>query len=624
LPASPDERGLAVAGLRVDAVAAGVDIVDEVGFSVAPGSALGIVGESGSGKTTVALALLGYARPGTRVVSGGVRVDGLDMLALDEERLRSARGRLISFVPQNPATALAPSMRVGRQVEEMLELHRPGSDATAMLKAAWEGAQLPHDEEFLRRYPHQLSGGQQQRVSIAMALACEPSVVVMDEPTTGLDVITQARLLDVIRDLRSSRDAIIVYVSHDLGVVRNLVDRVAVMYGGRLVEEAQVDDLFRRPQHPYTQRLLEAVPRVRRTTTRLRGIAGSAVEPWNRPAGCPFAPRCGYRVARCDSAMPAPEPVPGAAHVVRCWRTDDVRAATLRRSAGEPSPAIALPGSAPPPSDGPLLEVRDLWATYKQRRGSGGAVRVNAVAGVSFDVAAGACLAVVGESGSGKTTLARCLAGLHAPLSGAIRFAGQPLAPLARRRDLAVRRRLQIVFQNPEASLNPTMTVGAIVRRPLRQFFSLGRAEEQQRVADLLERVRLPAEIAARMPRELSGGQQQRVSIARALAAEPDLLICDEVTSALDVSVQANLLELLAGIRASLAMAMVFISHDLAVVRSISDDVVVMRAGEIREAGPRDDLFGRPGDGYTRQLLLASPDLRDEDYPAALDAAASG
>jgi peptide/nickel transport system ATP-binding protein len=599
----------------VDAVSAGVDIVAEVGFSVAPGSALGIVGESGSGKTTLALGLLGYARPGTRLVSGSVRVGGVDLLALGEEELRAARGRLISFVPQNPSTALAPSMRVGRQVTEMLELHRPGADVTEPLRTAWEGAQLPVEEEFLRRYPHQLSGGQQQRVSIAMALACEPAVVVMDEPTTGLDVITQARLLEVIRALRSSRDAIIVYVSHDLGVVRNLVDRVAVMYGGRLVEEAAVDDLFRQPQHPYTRRLIEAVPRVGRTATRLRGIAGSAVEPWNRPAGCPFAPRCEYRSERCDAEMPPPEPVLGAQHVVRCWHVDEVRAPGLFGANGARRPA-------PTARDEPLLAVRDLHAGYRQRRAEGtrGHVWVDAVAGVSFDVQASTCLAVVGESGSGKTTLARCLAGLHPPSSGEMRFAGEPLAPLARKRDTALRRRVQIVFQNPDASLNPSTPVGAIVRRPLRQFFSLGRKQEQQRVAELLERVRLPAGIASRMPRELSGGQQQRVSIARALAAQPDLLICDEVTSALDVSVQANLLDLLDELRESLAMAMIFISHDLAVVRSISDDVIVMREGAVREAGARNDLFDEPRDGYTRELLTASPDLRDDDYPSAVSA----
>jgi peptide/nickel transport system ATP-binding protein len=610
LPPSAEAGGLVVDGLRVDAIGARVDIVSDVAFSVPPGMALGIVGESGSGKTTVAMALLGFTRPGTRLVSGAVRIGDVDLLALDDSELRARRGSLISFVPQNPSKALSPGMRVRRQLDEMQEVHRPDAVSTAeLLGAAWAGAQLPAGEEFAHRYPHQLSGGQQQRLTIAMALLCEPSVIVMDEPTTGLDVITQARLLEVIRELRARRDAIIVYVSHDLGVIRNLVDRVAVMYGGRLVEEGPVDELFREPRHPYTRRLLEAIPRVHRRGAGLRGIPGSAVEPWRRPPGCPFAPRCEFRVERCDAEMPPVELAGDRRRLVRCWRWGELVAA--------PTAVPARRAVRSSVGDSALLSVRELVAGYAARRRYRWQQRAwtPAVDGVSFDVPAGACVAVVGESGSGKTTLGRCLAGLHAPRSGEIRFDGHPLAALARKRDIANRRRIQIVFQDPDSSLNPSMTVGTIVRRPLRQFFELGPREARVRVGELLEQLHLPATMASRLPRELSGGEKQRVALARALAAKPDLLICDEVTSALDVAVQANIIELLAELRATTGMAMIFISHDLAVVRTISDEVIVMRDGGLREWAAREELFANPRDPYTRELLAAIPDLRDDDYP---------
>ena len=318
-----------VEGLRVDVIGSQFDIVDDVSFEVAPGEAIGIVGESGSGKTTVAMALLGFSRQGTAVAAGSVFADGIDLLSLDDSRLRAQRGKLISFVPQNPAKALSPAMRIGRQVAEMHEIHH-GAGGDELLEAAWEGAQLPFSREYAARYPHELSGGQMQRVAIAMALVSGPSVIVMDEPTTGLDVNTQARLLDVIRTLRAERQTTIVYVSHDLAVVRNLVDRVAVMYGGRIVEEAAVDELFHAPAHPYTRRLLEAIPRIHHRTANLRGIPGTAVEPWNRPAGCPFAPRCDYRIEPCDREMPPVDSVGDARHAVRCWAWAELRGARSR------------------------------------------------------------------------------------------------------------------------------------------------------------------------------------------------------------------------------------------------------------------------------------------------------
>jgi peptide/nickel transport system ATP-binding protein len=604
-----------VEGLRVDATDSQVDIVADVSFEVSAGEAIGLVGESGSGKTTVAMALLGFSRRGTSVVQGSVFVDGMDLLSLDDSSLRAQRGKLISFVPQNPAKALSPAMRIGRQVAEMHEIHRTGSRDDA-LAAAWGGAQLTYSPEYAARYPHELSGGQMQRVAIAMALVSEPSVIVMDEPTTGLDVNTQARLLDVIRALRSERQTTIVYVSHDLAVVRNLVDRVAVMYGGRVVEEAAVDDLFRAPAHPYTRRLLEAIPRIHHRTESLRGIPGTAVEPWNRPQGCPFAQRCEFRIDRCDTDMPPVESVGDSRHSVRCWVWRDLAA---RGRAGSERPAMVTAERLTPVAAAgqSLLTVRDLHAGYSGRRPSPWRARawVPAVSGATFDVRAGECLAVVGESGSGKTTLGRCLAGLHAPRTGEMEFVGVSLASLARERAPAIRRRIQIVFQDPDSSLNPSMTVGSLVRRPLKQFFQLSRREEMARVSELLETIRLPASMASRLPRELSGGEKQRVALARALAAQPDLLICDEVTSALDVAVQANILELLAELRAATGMGIIFITHDLAVVRAISDRVIVMHGGELRETADREELFASPRDSYTRELLAAVPDLRPDDYP---------
>jgi peptide/nickel transport system ATP-binding protein len=604
--------GLVVQGLRVESILHGVDIVSDVCFSVPAGSALGLVGESGCGKTTVSMALLGFARPGTRIAEGSVQIGGTDVLRLGETRLRRARGERMSFVPQNPAKCLSPGMRIRRQLEELAEA-KELPDADSAIRRAFEAAQLSTDASFGERYPHQLSGGQQQRVAIAMALLCEPDVIVLDEPTTGLDVITQARLLRVIRELRSSRDATIVYVSHDLGVIRNLVDRVAVMYGGYLVEEGSVEDIFGDPQHPYTRRLLEAIPRLRTKAAWPRGIPGSAVEPWNRPRGCPFVERCDYAVARCEPELPALETVRGRS--VRC-----VRWGELAREGFEAAP-LRLLERAPESFGAPhTLSVHDLTAGYGKPpsfwRRRDELATPPAVDGLSFDVPRGRCVAVVGESGSGKTTLARCVVGLHAPTSGEIRLNGEVLAPAARHRDPVLRRRIQIVFQDPDSSLNPSMTVGQIVERPLRQFFALGRGATRSRVGELLELVRLPGSFAARRPGALSGGEKQRVALARALAAEPELLICDEVTSALDVAVQASILQLLEELREVLEMSLLFISHDLAVVRTISESVIVMQSGRICEAAATESAFASPAHSYTRELQAAVPDLRPDDYPA--------
>jgi peptide/nickel transport system ATP-binding protein len=508
-------------GLTVE-LPGGRRAVEDVSIAVAPGEILGLVGESGSGKTTLALALLGYARRGCRIVAGFVEVAGAPMTGLAETEVRSRRGRVISYVPQDPALALSPSLRIRDAIGDVAREHGGGSGSgRGRVLDALERVQLPNDSVFAQRYPHELSGGQQQRVAIATALVCEPAAVVMDEPTTGLDVVTQARILEEVERLRSEHGIAVVYVSHDLAVVASIADRVAVMYGGRIVEEGETAQVITRPRHEYTRDLVAAIPRL-----------------------------------------------------------------VAARAAAERRPAI--------------LTVEGLSAAH-------GAATV--VEDVSLALPRGACLAVVGESGSGKTTVARCIAGLHAPTAGVISLAGTPLATRARARTREQRRRLQIVFQNPYDSLNPRHRVRDEIARPARLLRGLSGDEAQAEVARLLERVRLPAAVAARYPAELSGGERQRVAIARALAAGPEILVCDEITSALDVSVQAAVLELLQELRTELALSLVFISHDLAVVGAVADDVLVLERGRIRESGPTARVLASPEDDYTRRLLEAAPRL---------------
>ena len=601
--------------LRVDSDYVDADIIDEVGFVLRAGEILGVVGESGSGKTTAAMALLGVTREGATITAGSVTIAGTDLLGVEERERRGLRGRVISFIPQDPSTALSPTMRIGEQIAEIVSAHFPGaSDQDERVEAALRSAQLPTDKQFRRRYPHELSGGQQQRVTIAMALVCRPGVIVMDEPTTGLDVTTQSRLLQEVADLAKRSRTAIVYVSHNLGVIRTLADRVAVMYAGRIIELADVETLFTSPRHPYTRRLLEAIPRLDGGAP--RGLAGVAVEPWNRPAGCPFAPRCEFRMQVCE-ARPSLEPF--EASLVSCWRAEEVSQTAPPPAA---SAATVAQRNGTTARSELLLEVRELSASYPARARLTSSASV-VLSEVDLAVARGTCLGILGESGSGKTTLLRTLAGLHPPHAGEIRFDGTTLASEPRRRTSRQRRSIQLVPQNPDGTLNPRHTVGQIVARPLRQFLGLTRDEQRKRVLELLEQVRLRPGMVTRYPRELSGGEKQRVAVARGLASSPTLLLCDEVTSALDVVVQAGVLQLLAELQRELQMTMIFVSHDLAVIRSVSDHVAVMQDGRIRETQPVEQLFANPRDDYTRALIDAVPMLRDSDYPRAAPARAA-
>jgi peptide/nickel transport system ATP-binding protein len=570
------------------------DIVDGISFTVAAGEVLGLVGESGSGKTTVGLAILGHTRRGARVARGEIRIEGRDILMLPLLERQQLRGKLVSYVPQDPASSLNPALKIETQLDETLSAHGYGSsddERRARIAEALGEVLLPSDEPFLRRYPHQLSGGQQQRVALAMAFANRPRVIVLDEPTTGLDVTTQAHVLETVRDLCAAHGVAAVYVSHDLAVVATLADRVAVMYGGRLAELGPTGALFRQAAHPYTRRLVEAIPEMS-GQHQLVGIPGTAPRPGHRPSGCFFAPRCAYVREECTTAEPPLETV-AAEHQVRCIRHAAVLAdAAAARITATPRPEIDVEDA--------LVAIRDVNASYGTRQ---------VLHDIELTVRPRECLALVGESGSGKTTLARCIAGLHASYTGEMSFRGRPLAAGSRARDTDTRREIQYVFQSPYSSLNPRKTISQIVEQPLRHFFSTGGSDGRTRVKAALERVQLSTTCLERYPHQLSGGERQRVAIARALVAEPQLLVCDEVTSALDVSVQAAIIDVLAELQRELDIGLLFVTHNLALIRTLSQEVAVMNEGRIVERGRVDGVLDDPQAEYTRKLLSDTPSL---------------
>ena len=567
-------------------------IVDDVSFEIAPGEVLGLVGESGSGKTTVGLALLAHCRRGVQITGGSVRIGSTEVLKMSEAELAHLRGGLVSYVPQDPAAALNPALTIGTQMREVLEAHNFGTNADARTDRVFEMMRevaLPDQPAFLKRYPHELSGGQQQRVGLAIAFACRPRVIVLDEPTTGLDVTTQAHVLSTVRDLAEAHGVAALYVSHDLAVVGTLANRVAVMYAGRIVELGPVLDLFQNAAHPYTQRLIFAIPHL--TGSReLVGIPGRAPAPARRPQGCTFAPRCSYVQDRCKVSLPELRPV-AVGHQVRCVRAEEVRGQMQRHGVEAAREETAAQAS--------VLTLKNVNAGYR---------RATVVHDINFELARQECLALVGESGSGKTTLARSVAGLNATWSGDIKLNGAPLANAARNRPREQRRIIQYVFQNPYGSLNPRRTIGHIIGQPLELFGTHGEAAEKK-VAEMLDRVSLAASYAYRYPDQLSGGERQRVAIARALVCDPQVLICDEVTSALDVSVQAAIVELLGTLQRDLGLAMLFVTHNLPLVRSIAQRVAVMSHGSIIELAPVDKVLSTPEDEYTKRLLSDTPSL---------------
>jgi peptide/nickel transport system ATP-binding protein len=592
--AGPAVSAVAVQDLQVVIDSTGTPVISEVSFEIARGEIFGVVGESGSGKTTVGLALLGHARRGLRIAGGTVQLGDRDILALDEEQLRRLRGSLVSYVPQDPASSLNPALRIGTQLREVIEAHgnQPDSAVSERVAETMREVALPDDRAFLKRYPHELSGGQQQRVGLAMAFANRPRLIVLDEPTTGLDVTTQAHVLSTVRELATLHDVAALYVSHDLAVVATLAERVAVMYAGRVVEIGGAEELFRSAGHPYTRRLVGAIPRLTGGRS-LVGIPGHAVSPGRRPPGCSFAPRCTLRIDQCEQAMPPLLPV-GPGHAVRCIRAELVLSEAQSR-VGDP---IDMPGADE--AEQPALRLEDVAASYGKNE---------VLHSVSLSLASHECLALVGESGSGKTTIARAVAGLHRNWTGTIALGGAELQRAARQRSKETRRRVAYIFQNPYGSLNPRQTIGQIVGQPLRVFGIASGREADQRIAEMLERVSLTAAYAGRYPDQLSGGERQRVAIARALVCDPSVLICDEVTSALDVSVQAAIVELLGSLQRDLGLSMLFITHNLPLVRSIAQRVAVLSQGNIVELGDTGQVLTDPQQPYTRQLLADTPSL---------------
>lgn len=587
-----------VQGLQIQLTGTGVNVVDDVSFQVSDGELLGLVGESGSGKTTTALALLGHTRRGLSITAGRIMMNGTDMAMASARELQRLRAAEVAYVPQDPASALNPALRVRTQLLEVLRFHSDAAAAKGLgepgvrIHEVLEEAGLGSTPGILNAYPHQLSGGQQQRVALAMAFALRPSVIVLDEPTTGLDVTTQRHVLDTVRQLSQSYGVAGVYVSHDLAVVAGLVDSLMVLYAGRAVEVGPTGEVFGAPAHPYTRRLLRAVPSPKRALS-LQGIEGQPPHPTKRPPGCEFAPRCQMVEAACR-VDPITFVSVSARHAARCRRThltvgvhESARAVVAQRSQTTTVQA--------------LVRVSGVHARY-------GSAEV--LHGVDLTLGREECVAVVGGSGSGKTTLARCIVGMHGNWTGEVAFDGEPLARLARSREQSVLRTMQYIFQNPYTALNPRRTIGAIVEAPLAHFEpSMALAERDERVAQVLDDVSLGADFCNRYPDQLSGGERQRVAIARALVVSPSLLVCDEVTSALDVSVQATIIELLRRLQVERQLALLFITHNLSLVRSIAQSVVVLHEGSIVESGPVETVFEQPKDPYTIKLMEDAPSL---------------
>ena len=611
---------LRVEDLRSHFVTGGgvVRAVDGVSLQVDRGEIVGVVGESGSGKTVLALSILRLLPQPGRIVTGQVLLEGRDLLQMDEESVRRLRGADLAMTFQDPMAALNPLMRINRQIEEAMTAHNrfARNEATARVVPLLNRVDIPGASERARAYPHQFSGGMRQRVLMAMGISNQPSLLIADEPTTALDVTTQAQVVCLLRELNHELGMAILMITHNMALLASLCRRVIVMYAGRVVEEGSVEQVFERPQHPYTWSLLRAVPRA--DLPRQRRLASIAGLPPNLaavPPACTFHPRCPFREQRCVEEEPPLADVEGGAKA-RCWVLvpNASESAKLAVSETEVSHTGANGGTvgAPVAAGAPLrpdhedlLDLQEIVKHFPPTHHGGGVVR--AVDGVSLQVRRRETLGLIGESGCGKSTLARVIIQLLAPTSGRVLFEGRDLAALPRRELRQVRKRMQIIFQDPFASLDPRMTVGNIVAEPLENFGMGRRSERWARVEELLDVVGLGSGAARRYPHEFSGGQRQRVGIARALALNPSLVVCDEAVSALDVSIQAQILNLLKDLQEEFSLTYLFIAHDLGVIRHVADRVAVMYLGKIVELTDADSLYGDPQHPYTKVLLESIP-----------------
>jgi peptide/nickel transport system ATP-binding protein len=572
----------------------------DVSFQIGGGESYGLVGESGSGKSTVALALTRYLPRNGRVSAGTIRINGADPLAMGSAALRDLRARTVSMVYQEPGRALNPSIKVGRQVAEVYEIAGLGhAEALERAEGMLRKVQISDPHRVMDRYAHQLSGGMAQRVVIAMALAAEPSLLILDEPTTALDATVEAEVLDLVASLREEFATSVLFISHNLAVIAKMCDRVGVLYAGELIEEGPAREVFDQPRHPYTVGLLRCIPRrgQRKDHGRLDTIPGFLPTPGDEPTGCIFAPRCPIAEDQCREAPPPAFPV-GDGRTSRCYlheQTEDLPRNT----------PVNL--DIPPVRDAerPVVQLQRLSKTFGSR-----GEEVKALVGVDLSLERGETLGLVGESGSGKTTLARALLGLIPPDEGSvIDLDGESLAPDARRRTRDQLKALQIVFQNPDSALNRRHSVRRLISAPLSRLAGLSGARLRERLADLVRSVRMEERQLSLRPSQLSGGLKQRVAIARAFAGGPRIVVCDEPTSALDVSVQAAILNLLVDLQAKEQVTYLFISHDLGLVRYLSDRIAVLYLGRIMEVGPAETVFAGPHHPYTEALLSAVPSL---------------
>jgi peptide/nickel transport system ATP-binding protein len=587
--------------------------VDGISFEIAKGETFALLGESGCGKSATAQGIMRLLPAAGRILDGQVALDGENLLALSEADMRAYRGGRMAMIFQEPATSLNPVLTVGQQIGEVLERHLGlrGAAATERMVDLLRQVGIADHERRLTEYPFQFSGGMKQRVMIAIALAGEPELLIADEPTTALDVTVQAQILDLLAKIQAERGMGMLLITHDLGVVARMAHRIGVMYAGELVEVASREEFFTRPRHPYTQALFAALPDISRRGLRLTTIPGQVPPLAEMPGGCRFADRCPHVMAVCREQSPDWRPT-GEAHAVRChWHGE----ATPANGAGHALTDLDIdPGRA-------FLEVSDLKVHFPIRKGflQRTVGHVRAVDGVSLAIAAGRTLALVGESGCGKTTVGKALLQLIKPTEGSVRLGGSELVGLKGKRLRGARRHMQMVFQDPFASLNPRLRVGEIIAEGMGALgIDAESANRAAAVAALLLQVGLPADAAGRYPHEFSGGQRQRIAVARALAVQPELLICDEPTSALDVSVQAQILNLLKNLQGELGVAYLFITHNFAVVEYLAHDVAVMYLGRIVERGRAEDVLRSPRHPYTQALLSAVPVPRLEGATAVI------